>query len=48
MNKWLINYLFGIDIIIQWEHEVGDQCEQGVEHPINFCSNCGAKMEVTK
>lgn len=22
-----------------------DLCEQGVEHPTNFCPNCGAKME---
>lgn len=21
-----------------------DQCEQGVEHPTNFCPNCGADM----
>lgn len=21
-----------------------DQCEQGVEHPTNFCPNCGAEM----
>ncbi len=25
MNKSVINYLFGIDIIVQWEHEIGDQ-----------------------
>ena len=22
-----------------------DQCEQGVEHPTNFCPNCGANMK---
>lgn len=22
-----------------------DLCEQGVEHPTNFCPNCGAEME---
>lgn len=22
-----------------------DQCEQGVEHPTNFCPNCGVNMK---
>ncbi len=35
MNKSLINYLFGIDIIIQWEHEVGDQKRKHKKKRIN-------------
>ena len=23
-----------------------DQCEQGAEHPTNFCPNCGTEMKV--
>lgn len=25
-----------------------DQCEQAVEHPTNFCPNCGADMRMRK
>lgn len=35
MNKSFVNYLFGIDIIIQWEHEVGDQKRKHKKKRIN-------------
>ncbi len=35
MNKSVKNYFLGIDIIIQWEHEVGDQKRKHKKKRIN-------------
>lgn len=35
MNKSLINYLSGIDIIIQWEHEIGEPKRRHKKKRIN-------------
>lgn len=35
MNKSVKNYFLGIDVIIQWEHEVGDQKRKHKKKRIN-------------
>lgn len=35
MNKSFVNYLFGIDVIIQWEHEIGEPKRRHKKKRIN-------------
>ena len=48
IGKWMSHYtycqkheLLPSGLVVMWWC---DQCEQGVEHPTNFCPNCGCRM----